>query len=316
MDSLHAVLIVVASYVGYLLAWRRVLVTRGRRSGPDPAELARYDHRELALELGPLLDEDDTTGRGVVVVPAPAGPLGALPDLWATAPWSHAEPGRLRAARDLLLAGRPEDAARSASGEEAPSASVRSLFTWAFLQSLFGGRLAQAAEIARHLEAIDLSAAPLRHRLGARLDAVRAELADGGQSIEAACASGMRHLRRAARSADERGPAEAGLAAHFEILRLSFWDLEFRELAARRHLRRALARHPQAAILHLIRAHLSAVLGDGAGATDHLARALYYARGDRFYAGPIAASAYVARVRPALAAEARGIVGAARQAGE
>jgi len=107
-----------------------------------------------------------------------------------------------------------------------------------------------------------------------------------------------------------QGAAEAGLAAHFEVLRLSFWDLEWREMTVRRHLRRALHRYPQAPVLHLVRAHLSAVLGDGPGATDWLARALYYARGDLFYARPIAASAYVARVRPALAAQARSLLAA------
>ncbi|WP_373047910.1 hypothetical protein [Vulgatibacter sp.] len=313
METLPALLTVAGSYAGYLLALRRVRVYRGRKAGPSLELLRRYDHVALAGELSPVRAADDTTATGPRLVPVPSGPVGTLPAIWAEAPWSFAAPTRLAAAREELLLGLPAEAAAQAAGQGAPPEAVRSLFTWAFLHRLFGGELAMAREIAEALRTLDPGAGSLVHRLLARLEAVRAEVEPG--ATEAAAAAGLEHLRRGAVRGLPAPPAEAGLVAHFEVLRLTLWELEWRELAVRRQLRRAQARHPQAPVLHLVRAHLAAVLGDGPGAADHLARALYYARGDAFYARPVAASPYLARVRPALVAEARGLLDGARQQG-
>lgn len=305
VEKLPALLLVVGSYAGYLLAWRRVRVARGRRQIEGAELLRHYDHAALAAELGEVCAADDTAAAGPRVAPIPVGPLGALPAPWAEAPWTREAPGRLRGARDELLRGLPAEAAAAAAVEGAPPAAIRSLFTWACLHRLFGGELAAAAECAASLVLLDPGAAPLGHRLLARVETVRAELEKPGPAREAACTRALDHLRRGREGGDLPGPAELGLRAHLEVLRLSFWDLEWRELVARRLLRAALALHPAAPPLHLVRAELAAALGDPAGAADHLARALYYARGAPFYAGPIAAAPWVARVRPALAAEAR-----------
>lgn len=103
-------------------------------------------------------------------------------------------------------------------------------------------------------------------------------------------------------------PTWSVLAAHLEIQSLSFWNMERAELVVRRALRRALARHPDAPGPHLVRAHLEASLGNAEAAADQLARALYYARGDAFYAKPIVASPSMARLRPALNAQARALL--------
>lgn len=307
METLQAFLTVGGAWAGWLLIWRRVRVARGRRAGPAIEAVGRYDHVALAEELVPLLQGDDTRADGARRVEPAGGMIGSLPGAWADAPWAFERPDRLADARDALLAGEAELAADRAAG--APRPSIHSLFVWAFLHHLFSGELAFAEATIAGLRRADPEAGRLAHRLEARLQVVRAELAPPGLARESACSAGARALRAAAVSARRgAGPAEAGLLAHFQVLRLSFWDLELREVAARRHLRRALVHHPQAAVLHLVLAHLEAMLGAGEDATDHLARALYYARGDRFYARPIAASPWIARMRPALAAEARGIL--------
>jgi len=315
VETLPALITVAGSYAGYLLAFRRVRVARGRLARPEPAVVERYDHVALAAELEDVRADDDTHGVGPRIVPVPTGPLGTLPTAWADAPWSFEAPSRLRSARDQLLLGLPDAAAAEALAQDPPPESLRSLFTWAFFHRLFAGELGLAGEMAEALRTLDPASARLCHRLLARLEAVRAELLEPGAAREAAAAAGLAHLRRAGLRTEDPPPAEAGLAAHLEVLRLSFWDLEWRELVVRRHLRRAMAVHPQAPVLHLVRAHLAAVLGDGPGATDWLARALYYARGNPFYARPIAASAYVARARPALAAQARNLLAAASPGG-
>lgn len=140
----------------------------------------------------------------------------------------------------------------------------------------------------------------------------RARLADaatpGSARVEAATEA-LRVLRRAGDVVLE-APGWSGLSAHLEVQRLSFWTLEQAEVRARRRLRQALSRHPEAPALHLVRAHLESSLGNAEAAADQLARALYYAKGDPFYALPIVASPAVARLRPALDSQARAVLAA------
>lgn len=309
METLPALLTVGGSYAGYLLAWRRVRIARRRRLLADVDRLATYDHRALAADLADLLEADDTTAEGPTVAPHPGGPIGELPAGWLASPWHAARPSRLAAARDELLVGRVESAIAAAAG--APPAAIRSLFTWGFLMRLFGGDLGLAEEVAERLPEADPGAVALRERLLARLEAVRAELAPAGEARVARCAAGMRRLRRARQLGARPTAAEIGLAAHFEVLRLTLWDLEWRTFRARRLLRRGLRMAPHAPWLHLVAAHLDASLGDGAGAADQLARALYYGRGDRFYARTVARLGFVGSVRPALLLEARSILAGA-----
>ncbi|HEY0840511.1 MAG TPA: hypothetical protein VGD74_10030 [Vulgatibacter sp.] len=146
----------------------------------------------------------------------------------------------------------------------------------------------------------------------AKLDeaAGRARLADAlpaGPSRALGAEEALRPLRELGGLALE-APAWSVLAAHLEIQRLSFWNHERVEWVVRRALRRALARHPDAPAPHLVRAHLEASLGNAEAAADQLARALYYARGDAFYARPIVASPAMARLRPALVSQARALL--------
>ena len=208
MELIPALIIVGASYAGYLLAWRRVRAGRGRRRGPDPAAVSAFDYDALEGELEGLAQ--------------------MRPEL-----------------RDRLI------------------------------EALQRSRLADAAQ-------------------------------PGPARVEAAHRA-LGALKRVQELALE-APGWSGLAAHLDVQRLSFWSLEEAELSARRRLRRALARHPEAPSLHLVRAHLEASLGNVEGAADQLARALYYAKGDPFYARPIVASPAMARLRPALDAQARAVL--------
>ncbi|AKU91553.1 hypothetical protein [Vulgatibacter incomptus] len=144
-------------------------------------------------------------------------------------------------------------------------------------------------------------------RFVAMSEARHADSLPPGPTRHAAAAAALASLRRLG-DAPMRTPAWSGLEAHLETLRISLWSLEMGEVVVRRLLRRALGRHPEAPCLHLVRAHLAATLGDPSGAADHLARALYYAGSDPFYAKPIVASPYLARVRPALDAQARALL--------
>ncbi len=146
----------------------------------------------------------------------------------------------------------------------------------------------------------------LTDRSVAQSQARRAEALPPGPKRDAAARACLSTLRLLGDEA-LRTPVWSGLAAHMEVLRLSLWSVEWGELTARRRLQKALARHPDEPALHLIRAHLAAVLGDAEGAADHLARALYYAKGEAFYARPIVASPFITRFRPALAAQARAL---------
>lgn len=208
MELVPALIIVGASYAGYLLAWRRVRAGRGRRRGPDPVAVAAFDYAALEREL--------------------EGLAAARPEL-----------------RDRLI----EALQRAQLADAVPPGPAR-------------------------IEAAHKALASLRRV--------------GGLALEA--------------------PGWSGLAAHLDVQRLSFWSMEEAELRARRRLRRSLARHPEAPSLHLVRAHLEASLGNVESAADQLARALYYAKGDPFYARPIVASPAMARLRPALDAQARAVL--------
>lgn len=167
------------------------------------------------------------------------------------------------------------------------------------------------AELEREIEGL----ARLEPDARADLDeaAGRARLADAmpaGPARALGAEEALVPLRRLGGLALE-APAWSVLAAHLEVQRLSFWNQERVEWVVRRALRRALARHPDAPAPHLVRAHLEASLGNAEAAADQLARALYYARGDAFYARPIVASPAVARLRPALDAQARALLEAA-----
>jgi len=144
-----------------------------------------------------------------------------------------------------------------------------------------------------------------------QVEARRAHVVAAGPKRDAAVQATLGALRQLG-DAPLRSPAWTALAPHLLTLRLSLAWMELEEFAARRALRKALAVHPAAPALHLVGAHLEAKLGHPDAAVDWLARALYYANGDPFYARPIAASPYIARRRPALDLQARKLLDPAR----
>lgn len=304
MEPIPALIAVGASYAAYLLGWRRVRVAQGRRKGPELRALALYDHRALAREsasLGP----DQAMAGGARLVPVPvAGALGPLPEPWASAGWNFARPSVLSESRDLLLLGLTEEAALRASSS-APS-DVASLFCWAFFFRLFSGESERALAVAEAYASIPGRSPDVAARLLVQGLSFRAESLPPGGDREAVATRALQVWRSL--EAPCGSPALSGLRPHLEILRLGWWNLEIGEWQVRRHLRRALTKHPEAPVLHLIKAHLAAVLGEGQRAADHLAKALYYARGDSFYALPIVNSPYLSLSRPTLAARARALV--------
>lgn len=137
-----------------------------------------------------------------------------------------------------------------------------------------------------------------------QIAARRVQAMSDGLKRRAAAEEGLRAFRRLGASTSA-APTWSVLGAHFLVVRLSLLGMEWGEVVARRELRRALSLWPDSAPGHLVRAHLEAWLGHGEAAADHLARALFYAKGDPFYARPIVASPCIARLRPALDQQAR-----------
>jgi hypothetical protein len=304
VDPLVAIGVVALSYSVSMLGWRRVRVIVGRRDGIERAVFAAYDHRALALERAAEVPAVPVEATGPVVAAVAAGaatlPLGELPEPWRGAPWGRATPAALREARDHLLAGRVDEAAALAAGHPAAA----SLFAWASLARLFAGELAAALEVARALPAAAPDAAPVAARLAAQVLARAVEVTPPGPDRAAALREALAAARAAGGGAPDAPPALVGLAAHLRLLGISPFTLETTQLVVGRSLQRALARPPDAPYLHLCRAHLAAALGEGEAAALHLARALYYARGERFYARAVRGSGWLARHRPALFAGA------------
>lgn len=312
MEPVPALVAVGASYIAYLLGWRRIRVAQGRRKGPALQALARYDHRALAVELAATLAPANLEAAGSRIVPIPTGtPLGPMPEPWATAPWAFAKPSALADARDALLLGVVEEAVTRSTG--APAALVASLFGWAFCFRVFSGEADRALAVANAYAALPGHRGDVANRLLAQAHSLFAEGLGPGREREVQATLGL--ARWKALEKPSASPALSGLGPHLEILRLGWWNLEIGEWTTRRRLRRALSRFPDAPVLHLIRAHLAASLGEGQRAADHLAKALYYARGDTFYARPIVESPWLSFSRPTLAARARGLLKEERDGG-
>lgn len=307
MEFLPALLVVLTSYVSLWLLQRRVRAWRGWGGAQVQEAFGTYDHEGLSRELLSLLPPVEG-GQGEEVVRWSCAV--EIADGWRSLAWSRAEPPVLVDARDLLLAGSFGLAAQRAAGES--DEAIASLFAWATLLRLAADQLEAAKETAAALA----DAAPEKRELAVLLlawaELRRAERAvsDALRRKHAADASLLLHeVRRALPD----GPAWAGLAAHLELLRFSLVDLEAWEIRVRTRLRRAASRHPEAASLHFLRAHLAARLGeDSVG--HHLARSLYYAQGKSFYARPIVLWPRLESEQPTLVAEARSLLGSAQAA--
>jgi hypothetical protein len=261
VDPLAALLTVAGVYALAALAWRRVLIWRRRTSGPELALLASFDHAALAHELSAELAPPPGDGEPAPPVAGPAGIAAmTLPTAWATC--AFATSPRFAAARAAIARGDRPDV---------PDAERRGLLAWACLARLFAGDAEGAAACARALQDAD---AGLAARLEAQVLARRVELLPEGEERRALCEAALASCRAAGLARAGAPVGLAGLAAHLETLRIDVWTLEIGALRVRRALDRIERRAPHAPFVHLTRAHLAAMLGDGEAATEHLARAL------------------------------------------
>lgn len=301
MHPVAAFLIVLGAYTATMLAWRRLVIWRSRTGGPELALLAGFDHAALARELAEELRPPAGGGSPEERTAAPAPelpPLAGLPAAWHSC--TFAVDAAFAPARERIEAGQPAAAAELARDRDA----LRGLLTWGCLSRLFAGDAGVALACALALREAD---AVLGARLSAQVLARRAELLPQGTERVKLCEEALEDCRRAGAGARMAPPGLAGLAAHLETLGISVWTLEIAAFRVRRRLDRIERRAPHAPFVHLTRAHLAALLGDGESAMEHLARALYHARGEAFYARVIGGSSYVERVRPSLSARARSL---------
>lgn len=297
VEFFDALPLVLASYLTFGAVQRRLRLLLGRRRGADDPGLRHFPHRALADELaGP-----GPAGSGRLLIQPPhSEALGPFPPAWARSGWFREQPERLRAARDLLLAGAAEQAARLARPEE--HADLVHLFTWSVIVRIWAHQLDAAEEMAHALAEVLEDPAPAR-RLFAWVEARRAESLPGEAGEEAA-ARAIRHLDLLGPSLHET-PAWSVLPAHLVLLRRSWMRLEWVNFDARRRLKTAVARHPRSAFVHLVRGHFAVAQGEVAQAADHLARALYHGRGAPHFAEAILALRGIEALRPGLVEEAR-----------
>jgi len=297
VDFFDALPLVLGSYLTFGAVHRRVQLLLGRLRGADAEAFRVYPHRFLADALagaGPA-------ASGARIVHAPrSGSLGPFPPSWAKCGWFFARPERLGEARDLLLAGAPQEAARRC-GDEDPRLRIH-LFTWSVCLRIWAHQL-DAAEAMAHALAETLDDPAPARRLLAWVEARRAESLPGAAGADAA-ARALAHLDLLGPSLHAT-PAWSALPAHLTLLRRSWTRWEWVLFDARRRIEAAAARHPESPFVHRARGHLAAARGDVVQAADHLARALYHGRGEAPFAAAILSLEGIDAVRPLLASEAR-----------
>lgn len=277
-----------AAYIAAMFVLYRLRVYRRRATGPCVDLLRRFDYRAVWDELAPATP----AGGGA---PAPGSDSATAPRFYATSPWELPEPPALKAERDALLRGVVPDV-------DARAPEAASLFVHFAIRAIFAGDLDRAEALAERLEEGQAG------RLLATVDLARAERAASVRDHAAARADALKALERV-RALAVREPETAGtayLAAHVQLAWLTHeLNLEPSVAVTSWRLRRALRAFGEKPFLYLCLAHAQALLGRHGEALDELGRAVYYARGDRFYARAILEDAFVWRARPALAAQCR-----------
>lgn len=299
MEFFDALPLVLGSYLTFGAVSRRIRLFLGKVRGAQEPAFRVFHHRALAEELGGSASEE---GGPLVIRPPHSKRLGPFPPAWARSEWFHESPPSLREARDLLLAGAAEQAALLA--REEPE-RMEELFTWAVLVRIWADQLEAGEEVARALGEVAEDPA-LARRLLAWVEARRAE-EDRGPTGDEAAARALMHLDLLGDAVLET-PAWAALPVHLALLRRSWLRLEWDLFDAGRRLKAAEGKHGESAIVHLLRAHRAAALGDVNHAADHLARALYHGRHDPYFAAPVLCLEGLEALRPALFAEARAIL--------
>jgi hypothetical protein len=300
VEFFDALPLVLGSYLTFGAVSRRVRLFLGKVRGAQAPAFRVFHHRALAEELGRAASAE--TGP-LVIRPPHSKRLGPFPPAWARSGWFLESPPSLREARDLLLAGAAEQAALLARSEDPER--MEELFTWAVLVRIWADQLEAGEEVARALGEVAEDPA-LARRLLAWIEARRAE-EDRGPGGDEAAARALMHLDLVGDALFET-PAWAAFPVHLALLRRSWLRLEWDLFDAGRRLKAAAAKHRESAIVHLLRAHRAAALGDVNQAADHLARALYHGRHDPYFAAPVLCLDGLEALRPALFAEARALL--------
>jgi hypothetical protein len=277
-----------AAYIAAMFVLHRLRVYRRRAAGPCVELLRRFDYRAVWDELLPALPQREGAA-------APGADSATAPRFYAKSPWELPEPPTLKAERDCLLKGVvPTVDARQ------PDAAW--LFVHFAVRAIFAGDLDEAESLAQRLEEGQAA------RLLATIDLARAERAASVRDRPAARRAALQALARV-RELAARGPMTPGiayLAAHLQLAWLTHdVNLEASVATTSWRLRKALKSFGDLPFLYLSLAHAQALLGRHGEALDELGRAVYYARGDRFYARAVLEDGFVFRARPALAAQCR-----------
>lgn len=292
MGRAHVVAILAAAYLVWMFVGYRVRLWRKRSAGPPLPLLRRFDYRAVLDELGPPYRE------GLPALPASV-PGHLLPDaapaFLRDSPWESGAPASHAAMRESLLRG-------ETPGIDPGDKTGVSLALHCFMHRLLGGDLEGALAVSSVLPQ-ELSSCA-RALAGLAL----AERAEGVRDAHGARRAAQGALRQAERALElvPSSPARHYLVAH---LRLSFFthavNLEWAVARAASLLRRGLECAMETPCLYFGLAHAAALLGREDEVVDELGRALYYARGDAFYAKALAEDGYLARIRPALVATRR-----------
>ena len=292
MSRAQTAALLASCYLLWVFVRYRVRLFQRQRSGPLLSLLRRFDYRAVLAELEPLYTSGLPPGSAVR---SPGHDSHMAPSFFRESPWERTD---LTAHSELLRRLR----AGQTPEVEPSDASLVSLLVHSFIRRLVQGDMDGAEAVARLL--------PPEHsfRLKALASLARAERAEATRDQRGMfrSASVAQSFTEAALSYAPDSRALHYLAAH---VRLTYFthavNLEWEVSRARAGLRRAAEGARAPACFHHALAHAAALVGQQDESVDELARALYYAQADPFYARPILESPYVARVRPALVAECR-----------
>jgi hypothetical protein len=300
MPQPELIALVGASYGATLLAVHRMGVWRRRAEGPDLRRLRRFDTRVLLRDLEPLY-RAGLPSEPAVKVEWPSGGVDAMPPIATDSPWESPSLQALRNARDALFAGEPV--------EGVPGPEFISLTIHAWARSLAQGDVARAAAVAGALTETGPTIAAKLVAYCSLLQADRAQLRGDGGVAYATAARARATLREMGSRASDADLSSRYLDVHLQLAhQTNGWNLEYSVFTATRFLRHAIRDLGHAPCLYLSLALGAASAGRSEDAVDELGRAIYYAQGDWLYAELAAEDDYVARVRPALAAQCRSLL--------
>ncbi|RMG11554.1 MAG: hypothetical protein D6729_17830 [Deltaproteobacteria bacterium] len=307
--------LVTVVYLVAVLLWHRVRLWRARRGGLPLDRFRPFDHRGVLDELRPLYEAGLPDPEAPRYTPEPAAaaqPFGE-PVEWLSSAWASAAPERLpdpvAHALRALRRGEIEEAGAKVLPTQPREVdqALTSLGLHHFLEALYAGRISEAASVLAKLPAWTnrkISARVVDKHL-AQLALAEAEASSGGRARRAARRARV-HVLRAGGGEVFADPGTRGLWSHVLLRHFThFLNLEWRHVQIDRGIRKSLAENRTSPILYYELAHCAAHRGKGEEAVDHLARALFYAKGDPFYVRAILETPEVGRLKPILAEQVR-----------